>query len=1267
MTNYPKKLKDPSTLRIFFSSPFGGMEEEREELTRRYFPHINHICNSRGVQFVAVDMRWGITTESSASAQVINLCLKELDRSDMIIGFFGQRYGWHGAGDTALQENFDNAVSKYPWLSSVRDKSVTELEFLHGHLNNPGSLPAYLCFRDKAYDDKVCEEARKKGDKKMVFKYSPESDESVKLLDDLKCRCKDTESLTLGVNLCYKNPKEGAQLMFKAIHEHLTKYLMISSVHVVQEDRKALAKSLHAAFLSNKIKLYEGGTNYIKQLIKNVDAEIPSPYLVTGLAGSGKSALICNWLDQLMKNPGYRNCCVVYHFVGCARDSARIQSVLTRVTEELEEKVVEMSEDNSSGEAKKESSNDVRELMRKLSVVLEKLVSLGKQPVVVIDGLGNVKRSSKSEKAVYWLPEFPKQAVLVVSTKNTDEDTITELKSRNFCIIDLPPLDLETQRAICVQTLRMAGKELSPAQVDKVVQAKQTENALFMRIVLNELVSFGYFRLLDQKIDSLVSCQSVHDLFGNVLQRLEEDYNVPEHDGNLVEQVMCSLYLSRQGLAEREITELYNVTWPVWSPFYFAVENYIIDQSGHLYIGLNDLRTAIYNRYLQKPETKSYYLRRIIRYFEDNRKGLGHFSGKKKVNYTASRVAYELPYLLKSLGDLDGLALALLDLQLFLTLIDADGTLYLVELWKETGLQWSDIAKRYIDVLKQTVVNTYIDMEETDSLETDSAGVKILDTVLSIQNFFLQVGDFHAASMIMEYHIRICEKNVASGKLQDESVLMTEKYSLACLYVDHSQFTAAEKLHREVLDYRLKIVDEAGDNVTKEDRWALGTSYHGLHVLYQQLMEYEKALKYLEKSIQLEKTCENDSDLSASYTNMATVKMQLGLLDEALEYALKALKMEEDIHFGHLPPKIGNLFTNIGLIFRRKGDLDKAEQFYFRSLQIKRQSFGDIHIDIPISLMNLGTLEGLRGNPEKSLNYYLEGLSIYKALNVLPGNVQYLMLQENALLAKWKLGRHAETLEDFFPFLDVVEKEQRVDFCLGWFLTDIVKHLISEKRYPEALRITLDLINSKHVSAVNIVHLDLLDIEMTPPDHRPVRPANMTVDYALEKWPESPELVQHKAVNYLIPKGDAQEFVRLLNRLHDCTSHGSAVYDFGLQMLDSNNVDTTILLAVTEAALEKYPDSIAYLRNMVSCRRKDGQHDIALKGAEKLFELAPEDTDIALLAISQAAFAHQFNLGREFAQKAKERFPDDQELLKKVDNLIDLLAEAEREIQSEDK
>ena len=79
-----------NVIRVFFSSPFGGLEEEREELTKRYWPQLAGICARNGYTFVPVDLRWGITSEMSSKAVTIQVCLQELDRSDMIVGFFGQ-------------------------------------------------------------------------------------------------------------------------------------------------------------------------------------------------------------------------------------------------------------------------------------------------------------------------------------------------------------------------------------------------------------------------------------------------------------------------------------------------------------------------------------------------------------------------------------------------------------------------------------------------------------------------------------------------------------------------------------------------------------------------------------------------------------------------------------------------------------------------------------------------------------------------------------------------------------------------------------------------------------------------------------------------------------------------------------------------------------------------------------------------------------------------------------------------------------------------
>ena len=47
-------------LRVFISSTFADMNAERDALTL-IFPQIKALCKERGVEFVPIDLRWGIT------------------------------------------------------------------------------------------------------------------------------------------------------------------------------------------------------------------------------------------------------------------------------------------------------------------------------------------------------------------------------------------------------------------------------------------------------------------------------------------------------------------------------------------------------------------------------------------------------------------------------------------------------------------------------------------------------------------------------------------------------------------------------------------------------------------------------------------------------------------------------------------------------------------------------------------------------------------------------------------------------------------------------------------------------------------------------------------------------------------------------------------------------------------------------------------------------------------------------------------------------
>src|SRR5262244_2860397 len=119
-------------IRVFVSSTFCDMHAEREELVKRVFPKLRKLCEQRGVTWGEVDLRWGITDEQKADGKILPLCLAEITRCrPYFIGILGERYGW------VPDEIPQDLVEAEPWLLDRRDRSVTELEILHGAINNP--------------------------------------------------------------------------------------------------------------------------------------------------------------------------------------------------------------------------------------------------------------------------------------------------------------------------------------------------------------------------------------------------------------------------------------------------------------------------------------------------------------------------------------------------------------------------------------------------------------------------------------------------------------------------------------------------------------------------------------------------------------------------------------------------------------------------------------------------------------------------------------------------------------------------------------------------------------------------------------------------------------------------------------------------------------------------------------------------------------------------------------------------------------------------
>jgi hypothetical protein len=67
-------------IRVFVSSTCKDMHDEREELIKRIFPQLRQLCESRGVVWGEVDLRWGIPDEVKAEGKVLPICLAEIQR-----------------------------------------------------------------------------------------------------------------------------------------------------------------------------------------------------------------------------------------------------------------------------------------------------------------------------------------------------------------------------------------------------------------------------------------------------------------------------------------------------------------------------------------------------------------------------------------------------------------------------------------------------------------------------------------------------------------------------------------------------------------------------------------------------------------------------------------------------------------------------------------------------------------------------------------------------------------------------------------------------------------------------------------------------------------------------------------------------------------------------------------------------------------------------------------------------------------------------------
>lgn len=99
-------------VRLFISSTFADFRNERDVLQRQVFPYLSELCRANGLEFQAVDLRWGIREEEAFEQKTLEICLREVQRCIDIspmpnfLILLGERYGWQPLPTHIPREDF---------------------------------------------------------------------------------------------------------------------------------------------------------------------------------------------------------------------------------------------------------------------------------------------------------------------------------------------------------------------------------------------------------------------------------------------------------------------------------------------------------------------------------------------------------------------------------------------------------------------------------------------------------------------------------------------------------------------------------------------------------------------------------------------------------------------------------------------------------------------------------------------------------------------------------------------------------------------------------------------------------------------------------------------------------------------------------------------------------------------------------------------------------------------------------------------------------
>lgn len=547
-----------------------------------------------------------------------------------------------------------------------------------------------------------------------------------------------------------------------------------------------------------------------------------------------------------------------------------------------------------------------------------------------------------------WFPlQFPSNVRVIISCAK-ESASFQICKERNWNkLLSLQPLEEKEKRKLINKYLQRFSKKLSSEQVHRLAWASQTSNPLFLKNVVEQLILLGDFEKLSQQLQVFLKVPDLSRLYEQILTLWEAEY--AQQYPNLVQDVMCLLYLSHTGLLESELEGMLSISQrSVWSSLWYMLGLNSVD--GLIYLNQKFLQEAIQRRYLSKPNSEVRFHKLIADYFHPL-----PFSSRKALEY---------PYHLAKLKDSNRMATFLYDIKVFQALYTPLDKYELFSYWKVASnlIQATEI---YTSLLATLSLNDREKIELHYKLGLNFSSLFFNNISFFEGSFALEIGQPLQAIPLLENCIELTNKIYGS---QSEE-LAALYYKLGQVLLEAADYKRAIERTNQALKLR--------ENIYGSTHFKYADCIALLALLQKKLANYDEAAKLYNQAISLLQSHfgEAHPSVALSKKNLADVKRKQANYEEAgvlYQIALKHLRES----FGE-SPEVADCLDCLGRIAKKEGKYDEAYALYSDALRIMEKVYGKDNSKLAETLSNLGDVFRKLAKFSESIEYYERALKLF--------------------------------------------------------------------------------------------------------------------------------------------------------------------------------------------------------------------------------------------------------------------------------------------------